>query len=190
MNAPLTVFLDRDGVINVEKEYLYRIEDFAFIPGAPEAIARLNRAGALVIVVTNQAGIAHGYYTEADVQRLHDYMIEELARSGAHLDAIYMCPYHPKGAVPEYAQPSRDRKPEPGMFEQAIRDFNLRDDRRFVIGDKFEDLLAGREAGCVTVLVRTGYGDTHLRERPGVIEPDYVADALPQAVEWILDFGF
>jgi len=120
------------------------------------------------------------------VQRLHEHIEKELQQFDAHVDAFYVCPFHPEGVVPAYTRASRDRKPGPGMFERAIGDFDLNGDRRYVIGDKFEDLLAGKEVGCVTVLVRTGYGDTHLRERPGVIDPDYVVHDLFEAVDWIL----
>lgn len=183
-----TVFLDRDGTINVEKEFLHRIDDFEFVEGAPQAIARLNKAGALVIVVSNQAGVALGYYPESDVQALHDHVQAELQRFGAHIDAFYYCPYHPDGTLESYRKASACRKPRPSMFKRAIRDFQLKGDRRFVVGDKLNDLVAGAQVGCATVLVRTGYGEEHLKQAATrSVCPDHVARDLADAVDWILN---
>ena len=182
-----TVFLDRDGTINVEKNYLYRIEDFEFVPGAPEAIARLNAEGFLVVVVTNQAGVARGKYTEHDVQVLHAHMRQALEPAGARVDAFYFCPYHPEGTVPEYRCGHWDRKPNPGMFEAAIRDWEIDGRNRFVVGDRLNDLAAGEAVGCSTVLVRTGYGaEDEKQVGASGVRVDCVADDLTQAVEWIL----
>ncbi|MBN2310510.1 MAG: D-glycero-beta-D-manno-heptose 1,7-bisphosphate 7-phosphatase [Candidatus Hydrogenedentes bacterium] len=183
----LTVFLDRDGVINLKKDYLHEIEEFEFFEGAPEAIRRLNDAGALVLVVTNQAGVARGYYAESAVHALHDHIQRELGRSGAHIDRFYYCPHHPEGVVPEYRKPCECRKPRPGMFLRAVADFGLAADRRFVIGDRYLDLIAGAAAGCATVLVRTGYGQETAEDDSGAsVEPDYVASSLADAVDWVL----
>ncbi len=164
-----------------------RVEEFEFIPGAPEAVARLNQGGARVIVVTNQSGIARGYFGHDAVAAVHNHLQDELKRCEAHVDAFYYCPNHPEGTVDEYAKPSRDRKPGPGMFERAIRDFELDGDRRFVVGDNLHDLVAGDAVGCVTILVRTGHGAEYLQraDEEGV-RIDYVARDLPDAVEWIL----
>lgn len=186
--APLTVFLDRDGTINLEKKYLHRIRDFEFIPGAPEALAQLTAAGATLIVVTNQAGIGRGYYTVEDVQRLHEFVEQELAKVGARIDGWYTSPFHPEASVPEYRGDSACRKPNPGMFEQAIADLNLPEDGRYVVGDKLLDLQAGAKVNCTTVLVRTGYGAEHLTwPEAKTTRIDHVADALPDAVAWILE---
>jgi D-glycero-D-manno-heptose 1,7-bisphosphate phosphatase len=152
------VFLDRDGTINVEKGYLHRIEDFAFIPGAPQAIRMLKDAGFLVIVITNQSGIARGYYPVRAVSRLHEHMDDELARFGASIDAYYVCPHHPQGSVEEYAKACDCRKPLPGMLLEAARKFSINMDCSYMIGDKAVDVETGLQAGCRPVLVRTGYG--------------------------------
>lgn len=151
------VFLDRDGTINIEKEYLYQAKDFEFIPGAPEAIRLLNQAGIMVVVVTNQSGIARGYYSEEDVENLHRHIARELAESGAHVDAWLYCPHHPDGRG-SYALPCSCRKPLPGMLREASARYDIDLENATMIGDKLADIEAGKAAGCRTVLVRTGYG--------------------------------
>jgi len=151
------VFLDRDGTINVEKDYLFRVEDFEFIPGVPEAIGLLNQAGFLVVVVTNQSGVARGYYTEEDVEILHRHISRELEQSGAHVDVWLYCPHHPSGRG-SYALPCDCRKPLPGMLHEAAKRHDIDLENSIMIGDKRADIDAGRAAGCRTFLVRTGYG--------------------------------
>jgi len=154
------VFLDRDGTINVEKDYLYRIEDFAFIDGVVEAIRLLNEAGFFVVVVSNQSGIARGYYIEEDVELLHHHIATELEKSGARVDAWMYCPHHPDGRG-SYALPCDCRKPLPGMLKEAARRYDIDLDNSIMIGDKLADIGAGMSAGCRTILVRTGYGLDH-----------------------------
>jgi len=177
------VFLDRDGTLNKEAVYLYRVEEFAWIPGAPEAVRRLNEADVLVLVVTNQAGIARGYYTEADVRRLHDHMQTALRRYGAHIDAFYFCPDHPDSPLPAYRRDGGCRKPAPGMLREALREWPIDLTRSFLVGDKNIDIEAGRALGLNTLLVETGYGHLH--------KADTLADAvvtdLPAAVARILE---
>ena len=151
------VFVDRDGTINVEREYLYRVDEFEFIPGAPQALRLLNEAGFLVVVVTNQSGVARGYYTEEDVAILHRHIAVELANAGAWVDAWYYCPHHPSGRG-SYSLPCRCRKPLPGMLLEAARRYNIDLAASAMIGDKLVDMEAGIAAGCRTILVRTGYG--------------------------------
>jgi len=135
-------FLDRDGVLNVDRGYVYRPEDLQWIDGAAAAIRLLNEAGYHVIVITNQSGIARGLYTESDMHRLHDYMRGELARQGARIDAIYYCPHHPEGTVARYTMTCRCRKPGTGMLEQAAAEFAIDLGRSFFIGDKDADMQA------------------------------------------------
>lgn len=158
MEQRRAVFLDRDGTINVEKDYLYRIEDFEFIPGAPEAIKRLKDAGFLVIVVTNQSGVARGYYTLEDVNRLHDHIQNELEKIGTSIDAFYVCPHHPTEGIGDYSRECDCRKGNPGMLLQAAKDFDIDLARSIMVGDKLADVEAGRRSGCVPYLVLTGYG--------------------------------
>ena len=173
------VFLDRDGTINVEKEYLYRIADFEFIPGATEAVRMLNEAGFLVVVVTNQSGVARGYYTEEDVENLHRHISGELDKSGARVDAWLYCPHHPDGRG-SYALPRNCRKPLPGMLREAARRYDIDLEASIMIGDKLADVSAGRAAGCATVLVRTGYGAEDEQCLPSGTE---VFDNLLEAVK-------
>ena len=153
------VFLDRDGTINAEKNYLYRIEAFEFIPGTQEAIRRLKDAGYLVVVVTNQSGVARGYYTLQDVDRLHDHIQSELKRYGASIDEFYCCPHHPTAGIGEYLKDCDCRKGAPGMLLQAAVDLGIDLGLSFIIGDKPADIEAGRAAGCQALLVLTGYGE-------------------------------
>jgi D-glycero-D-manno-heptose 1,7-bisphosphate phosphatase len=172
------VFLDRDGTLNKEVNYLHTIENFEWVPGAPQAVRRLNALGGPVLVVTNQSGVARGYYDEATVRRLHAWMNEELAEVGAKIDAFYFCPYHPEGTVEKYRALSHCRKPNPGMFEEAIEEWDVDPARSFVVGDKNTDLIPGNELGMTTILVRTGHGDT---------EDDTVADHVRADVGTAVD---
>ena len=187
MTARPAVFLDRDGTINVEVNYLHRPADLDLIPGVPQAIARLNAAGLPVFVVTNQAGIARGYYTVADMRVLHEHLNALLGGYGAHIDAFYYCPHHP-----EFTGPCVCRKPAPGMLLAAAADHDLDLNRSWLIGDAAGDMGAGYAAGCRTILVRTGYGAEieHMWDgRTGGMWPEVVVDALPDAVDYILRQG-
>lgn len=141
------VFLDRDGVINVDVGYPHRIEDFSFIPGAPEAIKALNDAGYRVVVVSNQSGVARGLFTEDRVRLFHQHIAQSLALSGARIDAFYFCPYHPDAVVERYRVDHPERKPHPGMIERAAREMNLDLTRSFLIGDRETDIQAATAAG-------------------------------------------
>ena len=166
------VFLDRDGTINVEKEYLYRIVDFEFLSGAADAVRLLNEAGFLVVVVTNQSGVARGYYTEEDVENLHRHIDRELEKTGARVDAWLYCPHHPDGRG-SYGLPCNCRKPLPGMLKEAAQRYDIDLEASIMIGDKLADVSAGQAAGCRTVLVRTGYGadqERHLSEATAVFD--------------------
>jgi len=176
------VFIDRDGTINVERDYLFRPEEFVFVPGAPDAIRLLREAGFRVVVVTNQSGIARGYYDEAAMHRLHRHMDELLAREGAAVDAYYHCPHHPDGTVDAYRTVCDCRKPLPGMLEQAARELHLDLAASYIIGDKLADVEAGRAAGCRPVLVETGYGVT---EKLKLTTDVPVFASIVEAARWI-----
>ena len=168
------VFLDRDGTINREVHYLSRPEQLELLPGAGEAIRRLNDLGLPVILVTNQSGVARGYLSEETLQRIHGLLEKMLDEQGAHLDAIYYCPDLPDTG-------SLCRKPEIGMLELAAREHRVDLRRSYVIGDMAKDIEMGRRAGTKTVLVLTGYGP----EARGTVQPDHVAGDLAEAVGWI-----
>jgi D-glycero-D-manno-heptose 1,7-bisphosphate phosphatase len=141
------LFLDRDGVINVEKNYVYRIEDFEFIDGIFELCKTAQDIGYAIVVITNQAGIGRGYYTEADFHRLNDWMVGRFLLRGIHIDGVYFCPYHPTGGIGEYRRESYDRKPNPGMLLKARNDLDIDLDRSIMVGDKPSDLQAAQKAG-------------------------------------------
>lgn len=176
------VFIDRDGTLNVEKDYLYRAEDCELIPGAVDAVRRLHEAGWLVVVVTNQSGVARGYYSEQDVAQLHRHMAAELASGGGQVAGWYYCPHHPAGNEP-YNRQCHCRKPFPGMLLQAARELGIDLSRSWMIGDKLVDVQAGLAAGCRTILVRTGYGRQEASGAPADLP---VCDDLAAAVELIL----
>jgi D-glycero-D-manno-heptose 1,7-bisphosphate phosphatase len=141
------LFLDRDGVINVDRAYVSRREDFEWIEGAAETIKTFNDKGWWVFVVTNQSGIARGYYTEDEMHALHGWLDSELAATGAKIDRIYHCPFHEDGTVERYRKDSFNRKPKPGMLIQAMTEFPVIKEVSFLIGDKPADLEAARAAG-------------------------------------------
>ena len=152
------VFLDRDGNINVEKNYLHKVEDFEFIEGAKESIKIFNDLGYLVVVVTNQSGVARGYYDEESVKTLHNHLQKEVEAVGGHIDGFYYCPHHPEKGVGVYKLKCNCRKPESGMFLQAQKELNIEFSKSIMVGDKISDVKAGNFLGMRSVLVRTGHG--------------------------------
>jgi D-glycero-D-manno-heptose 1,7-bisphosphate phosphatase len=150
------VFLDRDGTLNVEKEYLHRAEDWEWIPGAIEAIRLLNQAGFVVIVTTNQSGVARGYYNEQAVRDLHASVDRWLKAEGARVDGYYYCPHHPQYGV---VRDCDCRKPAPGLLLAAAREHDIDLANSYVVGDKASDVDAARAVGAVPILVATGYGE-------------------------------
>ncbi len=157
MSRP-AAFIDRDGVLNEERAFVYRPEDFVFIPGAIEALRLLQTAGYRLVVVTNQSGIARGLYTEADYLALSAHMRGSLQASGIHLDAIEHCPHLPDAPVPGYRVECDCRKPRPGMLLRAMQTLDIDPQTSFLVGDRLSDVGAGRAAGLARCfLVRTGY---------------------------------
>jgi D-glycero-D-manno-heptose 1,7-bisphosphate phosphatase len=150
-------FLDRDGVLNVDKGYTHRVKDLRWTPDAREAVRALNDAGRLVVVVTNQSGIGRGLYSEADMARFHQAMRADLAAVGAHIDAFYHCPFHRDAALPEFrADNHPDRKPNPGMLQRAISEWDIYPNESFLIGDKMSDIEAARRVGVRGFLFNGG----------------------------------
>ena len=150
------IFFDRDGTLNVDKNYLYKVGDFEWLGDAPKAIRWANEHDYLVIVVTNQSGVARGYFTEEDVRSLHAWMNEDLARFGAHIDAFYYCPHFPDGSVAAYAKECDCRKPKPRLIEQACADFDIDRGESLLIGDKLRDVECAAAAGVRGILCEGG----------------------------------
>lgn len=150
------LFLDRDGVINIDHGYVDRVENWQWVDGAQACIARFKARHWLVFVVTNQSGIAFDHYSEADMQAVHEHMTAGLQAAGTNVDAIYACPYHPEGTNPRFRKDSFDRKPKPGMLLQAMADFPVRRESSFLIGDKKTDIDAAHAAGIGGFLFKGG----------------------------------
>lgn len=147
------IFLDRDGTINVEKEYLCRKEDFEFIPGTVEALQRFQKAGYLLIIITNQSGIARGYYSEEAFLSLNGWMLGELKAKGIKIAAVYYCPHHPQAIIGKYKGYCDCRKPQLGLFMRAVQDFNIDLSISFAIGDKLRDCSICGQSACRGFLV-------------------------------------
>lgn len=182
------VFLDRDGTINEEKNFISTPEELTLIPGAAAAIRRLNDRETATCVISNQSGIARGFLTEADLVLIHKALADQLQRTGgAHLDRIYYCPHHPTAGIAPYNVSCTCRKPGTAMLEQGARDFGIDLSRSFVVGDRIVDVQAGKAVGATTILVLTGYGSTSVEEcKEQGVTPDATVPSLSEAVEFIL----
>ena len=177
------VFLDRDGTLNEEIGYLHRVEDFRWLPGAVDAVRALKQTGWAIVVITNQAGVGRGYYTEREVAELHDHLGAELAQAGTGIDAIYYCPHHPDAGC-------QCRKPGTLLYERAARELDIDLSASFAVGDRLTDLIPARRLGCHTVLVQTGYGQAELaRAEMEGFHVDHVAPNLGEASEWIISIS-
>ena len=181
------VFLDRDGTMIEEADYLRRVEDIRLFPWTVDAIRALNRAGLAVVVVTNQSGIARGMLTEPQLHEIHAAIDRTLRDGGAAVAAYYYCPHHPeRGRVTELVGPCGCRKPAPGLVERAARELGLDPARSFVVGDKWADVGLARAVGARGILVRTGYGAAQERAPDAAVTADVIVDNLAGAASWIL----
>ncbi|MBU0630936.1 MAG: D-glycero-beta-D-manno-heptose 1,7-bisphosphate 7-phosphatase [Candidatus Margulisbacteria bacterium] len=179
------VFLDRDGTIIKDVHYLSNPKEIEFLPGAIDGIKRLNEAGFLVMVISNQSGVARGLLSEDMLQTIDKTMHKLLLAQGAHLDASYYCPHHPDHGVYPYNDECECRKPSPGMLIRAAKENQVNLDRSFMIGDKASDIEAGQGAGTKTILVLTGVGT---ESRSKLKQPaNHIAKDLTEAAAWIVD---
>ena len=182
------LFIDRDGTLTEEVGYVNHPARLRLLPRSAEAIRRLNAAGVAAVVVTNQAGIARGYFSEDVLHAVNHTLTSELLRAGAKLDGLYVCPHHPSEGEPPFRAQCECRKPKPGLLLRAAADLGLDLARSTMVGDKPSDLAPGRAVGAAAVLVLTGYGrgEWEYRRQRFAVEPDHVAADLLEAVEWAL----
>ena len=182
------IFIDRDGTINEEVGYVNHIDRFKILPGVVDAIRQINHSFYLAVVVTNQSGVARGYFSENLVKEVHHRMESELGAAGVRLDRIFYCPHHPLKGAPPYLRKCECRKPKTGMIKRAVQELRIDLSRSFVVGDSLSDLELAENAGVPGILVLTGYGrEVREKIREGVtVKPVYVAADLRDAVAWIL----
>lgn len=177
------IFIDRDGVINKELEYVWRVENFHILPGVVDGIRRLQNAGFRTFVITNQAGIGRGFFTEQDFSNITNFMLTSLTGEGVHIDEVYFCPHHPEHGLGRYKTDCVCRKPQPGMILKACAEHAIDPSASYLIGDKATDIAAGRAAhlkGCV--LVKSG----HPVDQQDAASADVVVADLYEAAVWIL----
>jgi D-glycero-D-manno-heptose 1,7-bisphosphate phosphatase len=182
------VFIDRDGTLTAEVGYVNHPARLKLLPRAAEAIRRLNASGVAAVVVTNQAGVARGYFSEDVLRAVDDALRAQLAEAGARLDGVYACLHHPSEGRTPYRARCECRKPKPGLLLRAAAELNLDLGRSTIVGDKASDLVPGRAVGAAAVLVLTGYGlgEWEYRRPHFEVEPDHVATDLLDAVDWAL----
>lgn len=185
-------FLDRDGTLIEEVNWLSLPSEVRLLPGVPQALIGLRELGFLSVVVTNQSAIARGMLTERGLQDVHAEMGRQLVQEGTAVDAIYYCPHHPEVGDPPYRRVCECRKPKPGMLEQAATDFGIDLSHSYMIGDKLSDTEAGWNAGCRSILVLTGYGrEVRDRMEESVLgRVSYVAEDLGEAAQWIAEDSY
>jgi D-glycero-D-manno-heptose 1,7-bisphosphate phosphatase len=174
MKSP-AVFLDRDGTVNVDRDYLYRVEEFEFEKGVVETLKYLYDKGYKLIIVSNQSGIARGYFTVSDVEKLHAFIKAEAEKNGFCFAGIYYCPHYKEGIVPEFAIDCACRKPGTEMIKKAAIDHDIDLSRSYMAGDKEADIIAGKKSGLKTILVGTGYGKETAEKFSGY---DYYFDSI------------
>ena len=180
-------FLDRDGVINREVGHLKSISQFELIPGVGKSIKKINNAGILVIVITNQPVIARGELSEKNLRIIHNKMDTLLGNEGSYVDAIYYCPHHPdsgfEGEVYKLKKECKCRKPSPGLLFQAVDELNISLEKSWMVGDSSSDILAANQAGVQSILVKTGFGG---KDGKYTCSPNYIASDLERAVDWAI----
>ena len=182
------VFIDRDGTISEEVGYINHASRFRTFPYAAAAVKHLNDNGWLAIVITNQAGVARGYFSEDLIQTVHEQMMEELASGGARLDAVYYCAHHPSVGQPPYRVDCDCRKPKPGLISRAAKDFDIDLAGSWMVGDRYSDVELARNAGVKSAFVMSGYGrgEWEHQRLTWTAEPDLVAEDLLEAVRRIV----
>lgn len=188
MSARPAVFMDRDGCLTEEVGYVNHASRIRLLPRTAEAVRRLNAAGVPAVMITNQAGIARGYFSEAVLQASLDAMVEQLRAGGARLDGLYVCTHHPTEGAPPYRAACDCRKPRPGLLVRAGRELDLDLAASVMIGDRISDVAVGQAVGAAGALVLTGYGrgEWEHQRHEWTVKPDHVAEDLLDAVDWAL----
>jgi len=191
MKKNISVFLDRDGTINEEVGYLDSLDKLKIIPSAYEAIKLINESGMKAVVISNQAGVARGLFTEDFVKITNEHLQTALRQKGAYIDNFYYCPHHPTEGIGIYLQQCNCRKPAPGMLFNAAQELNIDLARSYLVGDRFRDMIAAKKAGVKGILVKTGYGQDLLQDdgpdkATAEDKPDFIAADILEAVKWIL----
>jgi D-glycero-D-manno-heptose 1,7-bisphosphate phosphatase len=182
------VFIDRDGCLTDEVGYVNHVSRMRLLPRTADAVRRLNQAGLPAVMVTNQAGIARGYFSEDVLRAVNAEMVRQLAAQGAHLDRLYVCTHHPHEGQPPYRAVCDCRKPRPGLLQRAARELDLDLAASVMVGDRISDVAVGQAVGAAGVLVLTGYGrgEWEHQRQEWTVKPDHVADDLLDAVTWVL----
>ncbi len=182
------VFMDRDGTMSEEVGYINHLKRFWLYPYTAEAIRMLNQSGLKAVVVSNQAGVARGYFKEELINQVHEKMRQDLEAGGAFLDAIYYCPHHPSAGEPPYRQMCECRKPKPGMIFRGARDLDIDLKLSFMIGDRYSDVVLAHNAGVHSILVLSGYGlgEYEYQRYHWALQPDWIAQDLLEAVGIVL----
>ena len=188
MAARPAVFIDRDGCLTDEVGYVNHVNRIRLLPRTGEAVRRLNQAGVPALMVTNQAGIARGYFSEAVLHAVNAEMVRQLAAQGARLDGLYVCTHHPHEGQPPYRAVCDCRKPRPGLLQRAARELALDLAASVMVGDRISDVAVGQAVGAAGVLVLTGYGrgEWEHQRHEWTVKPDHVAEDLLDAVAWVL----
>lgn len=191
MEKNIAVFLDRDGTINEEVGYLDSLDKLKIIPASYKAIKLINLSGMKAVVISNQAGVARGFFTEGFVHEVNNRLLTDLQKNGASIDKFYYCPHHPEDGKGKYLQSCNCRKPAPGMLLQAAQDLNIDLANSYFVGDRFIDMETAKKVGAKGILVKTGYGEDLLQDDgPDTAtpenRPDFIATDILEAVQWIL----
>ncbi len=173
------VFLDRDGVLSREKGYVHSIEEMDIFSYAGVCVEQIKKKGYYAIVVTNQSGIARGFFSEQALQEMNAYLIKTVG-----VDAVYYCPHYPSGVVNQYRKICNCRKPKPGLLNRAMEDYPIDKGRSYMVGDRAADILAGQQAGMRTILLESGYGTSRLEED---VRPDYILNDLRDVISILPD---
>ncbi len=181
------IFLDRDGTIIKEVNYLDNINDVELLPEAVKGLKRLKEAGFLLIITTNQSGLARGYLTEFELEEINEYLLDLLKKNGVIIDELFYCPHHVDGIIDRYKRDCECRKPKIGMVKKAQEKYDIDLNNSYVIGDTLKDVGLAKNFGGKSILVKTGYGQALADDKVVLIpHPDYIADNLLEAAEWVL----